>query len=126
MKATATIDRIGAPGGDIRRRHPDTRNKIHFLFRRIAMTVLIKDLSLDKELDHKEMSAVRGGLANQANGTNQVNNQSLFAPVSVGNGSYFGGGPVNIQVDSYPTQTASNDSTSTNSQGGLPMMFWPA
>jgi predicted component of type VI protein secretion system len=90
------------------------------------MTVLIKDLSLDKELDRKEMSAVRGGLANQANGTNQVNNQSLFAPVSVGNGSTFGGGPVNIQVDSYATQTASNDSTSSNSQGGFPMMYWPA
>jgi hypothetical protein len=92
----------------------------------MTMTVLIKDLSLDKELDRKEMSAVRGGLANQVNGTNQVNNQSLFAPVSVGNGSYFGSGPVNIQVDSYPTQTASNDSTSSNSQGGFPMMFWPA
>jgi hypothetical protein len=92
----------------------------------MTMTVLIKDLSLDKELDRKEMSAVRGGLANQANGTNQMNKQSLFAPVAVGNDSYFGGGPVNIQVDSYPTQTASNDSTSSNSQGGFPMMYWPA
>ena len=81
------------------------------------MTLHIKDLSLDKELGSKEMSAVRGGLANQANGTNQANTQALFAPVSVGNGSYFGGGPVNIQVDSNPTQTASNYSTSSNSQG---------
>jgi hypothetical protein len=81
------------------------------------MTVLIKDLSLDKELDRKEMSAVRGGLANQANGTNQMNTQALFAPVSVGNGSYFGGGPVNIQVDSSPTQSATNTSTSSNFQG---------
>jgi hypothetical protein len=83
----------------------------------MTMTVLIKDLSLDKELDHKEMSAVRGGLANQANSTNQVNNQALFAPVSVANGACFGGGPVNIQVDSYPTQTASNSSSSSNFQG---------
>lgn len=90
------------------------------------MTLHIKDLSLDKELGSKEMSAVRGGLANQANGTNQVNTQALFAPVSVGNGSYFGGGPVNIQVDSTPTQTASNTSTSSNSQGSFPMMYWPA
>jgi hypothetical protein len=80
------------------------------------MTVLIKDLSLDKELDRKEMSAVRGGLANQANGTNQVNTQALFAPVSVANGASFGG-PVNIQVDSAPTQTASNSSFSSNFQG---------
>jgi hypothetical protein len=98
----------------------------HPTFRRIAMALFIKDLALDKELDRKEMSAVRGGFANQANGTSQVNNQSLFAPVSVGNGSYFGGGPVNIQVDSNPTQTASNYSTSSNSQGGFPTMFWPA
>jgi hypothetical protein len=83
----------------------------------MTMTVLIKDLSLDKELDRKEMSAVRGGLANQANGTNQINTQALFAPVSVGNGSYFGSGPVNIQVDSSPTQSATNTSTSSNFQG---------
>ena len=38
---------------------------------------------------------------------------AMFAPVTVGNGSLIGG-PANIQVDSNPTQTASNDSTSTN------------
>ncbi len=81
------------------------------------MTVFIKDLSLDKELDHKEMSAVRGGLANQANATNQANKQALFAPVAVANGACFDCGPVNIQVDSYPTQTASNSSFSSNFQG---------
>jgi hypothetical protein len=62
------------------------------------------------------MSAVRGGFANQANGTSQANTQALFAPVLVGNGSCFSGGPVNIQVDSSPYQSASNDSTSSNSQ----------
>jgi hypothetical protein len=82
------------------------------------MTLHIKDLSLDKELGSKEMSAVRGGLANQANGTGQNNFMGMFAPVSVANGAQFSGNaPVIIQVDSYPTQTASNSSTSSNSQG---------
>ena len=81
-------------------------------------TLTIKDLAITEELDRKAMSAVRGGLANQANGTNQANTQAMFAPVSVGNGSYFGGcAPVNIQVDSAPTQSAHNYSTSSNSQG---------
>jgi hypothetical protein len=82
------------------------------------MTLHIKDLSLDKALGSKEMSAVRGGLANQANGTGQNNFMGMFAPVSVANGAQFSGNaPVIIQVDSFPTQTASNSSTSSNSQG---------
>jgi hypothetical protein len=80
-------------------------------------TLIIKDLSVTEDLDRKALSAVRGGLANQANGTSQMNTQAMFAPVKVANGSSFGYAPVNIQVDSYPTQYASNDSTSTNSQG---------
>ena len=81
-------------------------------------TLTIKDLALAEELDRKALSTVRGGLANQANGTNQINTQAMFAPVSVANGAYFGGSaPVAIQVDSYPTQYASNYSTSSNSQG---------
>jgi hypothetical protein len=83
----------------------------------MTSNLMIKDLALDKDLDHHTMSAVRGGLANQANGTSQSNCLEMFAPVSVANGSCFGGGPVNIQVDSYPTQTASNCSTSSNWQG---------
>jgi hypothetical protein len=80
-------------------------------------TLTIKDLALDKDLDRKAMSTVRGGFANQANGTSQANSLALFAPVLVGNGTKFGDAPVNIQVDSAPTQTAYNDSTSSNSQG---------
>jgi len=80
-------------------------------------TLIIKDLALDKELGSDAMATVRGGFANQANGTSQANTLALFAPVAVANGSCFGGGPVNIQVDSYPTQYASNYSTSSNSQG---------
>ncbi|HJV72931.1 MAG TPA: hypothetical protein VJ654_01800 [Noviherbaspirillum sp.] len=95
-------------------------------------TLIIKDLSVTAELDSKAMASVRGGLANQANGTSQMNTQALFAPVSVGNGSFFGGAPANIQVDSYATQYASNHSTSTNNQGagweqvipvGMPGMY---
>ena len=80
-------------------------------------TLTIKDLAVTEELDRKAMSSVRGGLANQANGTGQSNFMGMFAPVSVANGAQFGGGPVIIQVDSYPTQYADNSSHSTNSQG---------
>ena len=80
-------------------------------------TLTIKDLALDKELGSEAMATVRGGFANQANGTAQANMLNLIAPVAVANGACFGGGPVNIQVDSYPTQCAYNYSTSSNSQG---------
>ncbi|HJV72696.1 MAG TPA: hypothetical protein VJ654_00615 [Noviherbaspirillum sp.] len=80
-------------------------------------TLTIKDLAVTEDLDRKAMASVRGGLANQANGTGQSNFMGMFAPVSVANGAQFGSGPVIIQVDSYPTQYASNSSTSTNSQG---------
>ncbi len=77
-------------------------------------TLTIKDLALDKKLDCKAMSAVRGGQGNQANATEQNNFLKMKAPVSVGNGSEIGGGPINFQVTSNPTQTGTNDSTSTN------------
>ena len=80
----------------------------------------IKDLALDKELSGEAMAAVRGGVFNQANSTHQQNFLSMFAPVSVGNGSFFGG-PTIIQVDSIPTQHASNYSLSENYQGGAPL-----
>jgi hypothetical protein len=80
-------------------------------------TLIIKDLALDKALDRKSMSAVRGGFLDQANATQQQNFQSMFAPVAVANGANFAGsGPVIIQVDSLPTQVASNDSDSKNVQ----------
>jgi hypothetical protein len=81
-------------------------------------TLTIKDLALDKELGSAAMATVRGGFANQANGTQQGNMMELFAPVAVANGANFAGaGPVIIQVDSFPTQRASNYSSSSNSQG---------
>ena len=78
-------------------------------------TLIIKDLALDKELNGKAMAGVRGGLNNQANTTHQSNVLAQFAPVSVGNGSIFGG-MTTLQVDSTPTQTAYNDSYSYNEQ----------
>ncbi|MGB0126586.1 MAG: hypothetical protein WBP72_03030 [Rhodocyclaceae bacterium] len=86
-------------------------------------TLFIKDLSHAGELDRKAMSAVRGGVFNQANATNQFNGQEMFAPVSVANGAHFGSGPVIIQVDSLPTQSASNDSDANNRLrfGGFPL-----
>jgi hypothetical protein len=77
-------------------------------------TLMIKDLALDKVLDRKAMSAVRGGNGNQANATGQSNVAAMLASVAVGNGSEISGGPVNFQIDSHPTQTLSNSSTSTN------------
>jgi hypothetical protein len=82
----------------------------------MTTTLTIKDLALDKELDRKDMAAVRGGVANQANATQQGNTLAMFAPVKVANGACFES-PANIQVDSNPYQYASNDSTSSNSQG---------
>jgi hypothetical protein len=78
----------------------------------------IKDLALDKQLDGKAMSAVRGGQGDQANGTSQFNALAAFAPMNVANGAVFAGsGPVIIQADSYVSQTASNDSYSSNNKG---------
>lgn len=83
----------------------------------MASALTIKDLALDKQLDGKSMAAVRGGNGNQANGLAQSNMLGMFAPVNVANGATFGNAPVIIQVDSDPTQTATNDSTATNSKG---------
>ena len=80
-------------------------------------TLIIKDLSATKELDRAAMSAVRGGIGEQANATSQSNVLGMIAPVSVGNGSSFSGGPVIFQVDSNPTQIASNYNTSSNYSG---------
>jgi hypothetical protein len=83
----------------------------------MTTTLTIKDIALDKELDHKDMASVRGGVANQANATQQGNTLAMFAPVAVANGACFES-PANIQVDSNPYQYANNSSTSSNSQGG--------
>ena len=79
-------------------------------------TLIIKDLALDKKLDRKAMSAVHGGIGNQANSTGQSNVLDMAAGVCVGDGSSVFG-PVAFQVDSNPTQTASNYNTSSNYNG---------
>jgi hypothetical protein len=63
----------------------------------------IKDLSTSVELDRAAMTAVRGGLGDQANGTSQSNVQNMAAAANVGNGSMFGG-PTTIQSDNTFTQ----------------------
>ena len=76
-------------------------------------TLIIKDLSASIELDIKAMGAVRGGQADQANGTSQQNLQNMVVAANVGNGSLFGG-PATIQSDNTFDQSAHNTSYSTN------------
>ena len=80
-------------------------------------TFSIKDLPASKELDGKAMSAVRGGLGDQANGTSQLNLQSMLAAANVGNGMIVGANsPVIIQSDNTFTQDADNTNTVANSK----------
>lgn len=76
-------------------------------------TLTIKDLSSSLDLDRKAMSAVHGGLDNQAIGTSQSNVQGMVAAANVGNGSTFCG-PTNIQSDNTFNQDANNTNTATN------------
>ena len=75
----------------------------------------INDLSASKELDCAAMSAVLGGLDDQANGTAQLNLQSMLAAANVGNGLVVGANsPVIIQSDNTFSQDASNSNTALN------------
>jgi hypothetical protein len=89
-------------------------------------TLTIKDLSVSADLDSKAMSAVHGGLDDQANGTSQANGQVMQAVANVGNGSLFGG-TANLQSDNTFSQSASNSSYSANADlfsiGGY---CWPS
>ena len=73
----------------------------------------ISDLSINKELDGKAMTAVRGGLDDQAIGTSQSNFQVMQAAANVGNGSLFAG-PTNIQSDNTFSQDADNTNDASN------------
>ena len=77
-------------------------------------TLVLRDLSVSKELDGKAMSAVRGGLDNQANGVAQQNAQSMAGLANVGNALMVKGGPLTIQSDNHFDQYASNDSFAKN------------
>ena len=80
-------------------------------------TLTIADLSASLELDRKAMTAVRGGDANQANGTSQLNLQSMLAAANVGNGMIVGANsPVIIQSDNTFRQDAQNSNTAVNSK----------
>jgi hypothetical protein len=76
-------------------------------------SLMIKDLSASLELDREAMTAVRGGLGDQANGTSQANVQNMVAVANIGNGSIFGG-PATIQSDNTFTQNASNYNEAVN------------
>ena len=81
----------------------------------MTSSITLSDLSTSHELDHQAMSAVRGGNADQAIGTSQLNLQSMLAAANVGNGLVVGANsPVIIQSDNTFTQDAHNSSTATN------------
>src|SRR5262245_51033995 len=66
----------------------------------MTSTLILRDLSVSKDLDGKTMSTVRGGDGNQANGIAQQNLQEMLAAVNVGNGLKVGNNsPVIIQSD---------------------------
>ena len=79
-------------------------------------TLTISDLPMHKELDGKALCVVRGGQADQANGTSQSNLQGMAAVANIGNGSIFQG-PATIQSDNTFTQTASNWNYAENDKG---------
>ena len=79
-------------------------------------TLTINDLSASKELDGKAMSAVRGGLGDQANGLSQLNFENLIAANNVGVGAKTGFGPLIIQSDIDNSQTAANSASLTNNK----------
>jgi hypothetical protein len=89
-------------------------------------TLLIKDLSVTEELDAKAMTAVVGGLDDQAIGVAGGNSLGMVAVANVGNGSLFKGGPATIQSDNTFTQSAYNTSFASNaalaSLGFLPIV----
>jgi hypothetical protein len=76
-------------------------------------TLTIKDLSANKALGSKEMTAVRGGVGNQAIGEELGNGQLGLVGMNVGSVSKFGS-PTTIQADSKVDQHATNDSYSKN------------
>jgi hypothetical protein len=79
--------------------------------------LMIKDLSASLELDRAAMTAVRGGLGDQANGTSQTNGQTMVTAANVGNASIFAGGPTTIQSDNTFSQSAYNESYADNFKG---------
>jgi hypothetical protein len=84
----------------------------------------ISDLSVGKELDHKAMTAVRGGADDQAIGTSQLNLQAMMAAANVGNGLVVGANsPVIIQSDNTFSQDADNSNHASNKSLLLAALF---
>jgi hypothetical protein len=88
------------------------------------MTLTINNLSASKELDRAALCAVRGGLSDQANGTSQLNLQSMLAAANVGNGMVVGANsPVIIQSDNTFSQDADNTNTAVNDKSLLALLL---
>ena len=78
-------------------------------------TLKISDLSVSRELDVQAQRAVRGGQADQANATSQMNLQAMMAAANVGNGLKVGNNsPVIIQSDNTFSQDADNSNVAVN------------
>lgn len=77
--------------------------------------MMIKDLSVSRELDSKALVAVRGG-SDQANGLSQANLQNMAVANNVGVG-LVAGGPITVQSDIDNTQTATNYADQYNFKG---------
>ena len=87
-------------------------------------TLHISDLPVNKELDGKAISAVRGGADDQAVGSSQLNLQSMLAAANVGNGMVVGANsPVIIQSDNTFSQDASNSNYVSNKSLLLAALF---
>ena len=85
----------------------------------------ISDLSINKELDGKAMTAVRGGADDQAIGTSQLNLQAMMAAANVGNGMVVGANsPVIIQSDNTFSQDADNSNSAVQRQSLLLAAFF--
>ena len=109
-RSACSVPRPG-PRGPCRLLSPST----HLQARTHMKSLHISDLSVNKELDGKAMSAVRGGADDQAVGTSQLNLQSMLAAANVGNGMVVGANsPVIIQSDNTFSQDADNSNTPSN------------
>lgn len=72
----------------------------------MKISLAIKDLPVDRELDRAAMAALHGGAGDQSNASTNSISQVMNASTLVGNGSDFDGTTV-FNVDARHTQTAS-------------------
>ena len=91
------------------------------------MNLTIKDLSASTELDQAAMTAVCGGVGDQANGLSQANLMNMAVANNVGVG-LVAAGPMTIQSTISNTQTGTNYADLYNNKGlsvGFPFFEVP-